>query len=404
MTQISDNCLALANMPYSQQLEHKLDNMKKIFPMFSNPVIPSPITDFYRNKLRFDVGPNSNGKISVGYALSKKQSIDKFVYSAVNMRHLNTKMIQIITILEDYLNNYCFDYCLACPRKWFSVIHNKSIFHTIIIRSSFRTNDSMIIMKFNSYFDDEIAGYFNNLKINLMPHPSIIIECFDGLRILKGNNYITERLDEYIFRISSDSFFQVNTFATEILYAKVKELSLKHFDTSNKNSNILFDLCCGTGTIGIYLTDIFTEVIGIEINKSAVIDANINKEINNTQNIRFVCSPIENSLQSEIHLGYEKYSSPKFFAIVDPPRTGMHGNVHETINQCRDLNYLIYVSCNAITLKRDLLNLEKDFGIVEMHYIDLFPHTPHCEVICVLKRKIQKIDDLTDSIINIKIR
>ena len=378
---VGDNCLELAILPYEQQLKLKQEQMEKYFPGFSSKVIPSPIIDCYRNKLRLDVGPDETGKICIGYALSKKQSKNKYVFSAVGMKHMHPKMNQIISNLEDYFNQNL--------KPWYSLVHTESIFNSVTIRTSFRTPESMIVMQFSVGLSAEIVEYFSAIDFSTInPLPNILVECQDVIHLIKGNKYITEQLDKYVFQISPQSFFQVNTYATEVLYNKIKELTIKYFKPDNQ-TNVLFDLCCGTGTIGMYLADIFTQVLGIDVKPSAIADANCNKKINRIENINFICAPIEDVLQKEI----DRYTKVKFFAIVDPPRTGMHGSVQQTINNCTNLNYLIYVSCNVITLKKDLEILNLAFEPIDVHYIDLFPHTPHCEVIVVCQRKIDHCEN-----------
>ncbi|AVL94800.1 putative RNA methyltransferase [Moumouvirus australiensis] len=376
---ISTYCLEWFNINYDEQLSKKMKKMKHFFPENDAKILPSPIVNYYRNKLRFDIGFSVDGKITIGYAIPKRISKERYIYDSKNMLHLHPKMKDIIYWLEDHLNKSI--------KPWYSLEHNKSILYSCTIRTSFNTNDSMLILNTNysNYHGQEIIQYFTEIDSSRFDELNILIKFSDNYHIIRGKDYIYEKLNNYLFKISSESFFQVNTYATELLYGTIKQLVLKYFNKCD--NNILFDLCCGTGTIGTYVADIFTQIIGIDIKSSSISDAIINQKINNINNAHFICAPIEEVLDNVINDMRIKYDNPNFFAIVDPPRTGMHGDVQNVINNCEGLNYLIYVSCNVATLKRDMKILSNCFDPIETIYVDLFPHTSHCEVIMVLRRK-----------------
>ncbi|AFX92543.1 putative RNA methyltransferase [Megavirus courdo11] len=376
----TSNCLIWHDIDYDQQLIYKLEIMKKYFPYIDASIISSPIINFYRNKLRFDVGFDIKGNIVIGYALPKKQSNIRYVFPADDMKHLHPRMKLIIYWLQSYLNNNL--------KSWYSYYHNTSTLSSITIRTSFHTNDSIVIVNINceEYDIDDIVNYFTQMDFSDWENFNFVIKFPKTQHIIIGHDYIHEKLDQYTFKISHESFFQVNTLATEVLYNTIKLLTIKYFNQCH-DSNILLDLCCGTGTIATYLASTFTHVVGIDIKSSSIIDANENKHHNNIQNIDFICAPIENVLDQVIIDLKNKYHKPQIFVVIDPPRTGMHGGVQQIINECENLDHIIYVSCNIITFKRDMDILSKCFNIVETIYVDLFPHTPHCEVIMVLSRK-----------------
>ncbi|AGF85335.1 methyltransferase [Moumouvirus goulette] len=377
---ISMNCLEWYNINYDEQLAWKLKKMEKYFPDNDSKILPSPIINYYRNKLRFDIGLSPDGKVTIGYSVPKRISKERYVYDSKNMLHLHPKMKNIISWLENYLNKNL--------KPWYDYEHGKNILHSAVIRTSFNTDDVMLILNINSNninTIEEIKQYFSEMDCLEFNDINFLIKFMDTYHILKGKDYIYEKLDDFVFKISHESFFQVNTYATELLYGTIKQLVIKYFNKCD--NNILFDLCCGTGTIGTYVANIFTEIIGIDIKSSSINDATVNQKINGIMNAKFICAPIEQVLDNIINNMINKYGNPNFFAIIDPPRTGMHGGVQHVINDCKNLNYLIYVSCNVVTLKRDMEILSKCFNPVETIYVDLFPHTPHCEVVMVLSRK-----------------
>ena len=184
-----------------------------------------------------------------------------------------------------------------------------------------------------------------------------------------GTKEITTTLEKYTFKISKDSFFQVNHNQTIKLYNKVKEYL-------NKKKKIL-DLYCGTGSIGIYVSDNCQSILGIEINKQAIKDANINKKINNIENISFKCGDVANIITSK-----DKYDT----IIVDPPRSGLSKKTRKILLEI-STNYIIYVSCNPITLVRDIKELSSKYELKDITLFDLFPNTYHVESISLLIHK-----------------
>lgn len=167
-----------------------------------------------------------------------------------------------------------------------------------------------------------------------------------------------------------DSFFQVNQSLTKELYDEVKNL----IDDNNKR---VLDLYCGTGTIGIYVYRDGMNIIGIDNNKSNIADAKKNKELNKVNNIDFICDKVENVIDQfqDIDL-----------IIVDPPRKGLD---YKTIEYIKIINpeKVIYVSCDVITLARDLKLLKDNYNIKYVQPFNMFPRTMHCESITILERR-----------------
>lgn len=189
-------------------------------------------------------------------------------------------------------------------------------------------------------------------------------------QVLKGRGYIIEEINNLKFVISPDSFFQVNRLGMINIYDQV----LKYVDN---DTNVL-DLYCGTGTIGIYLADKVNQVLGIEINKSAINDALMNKKINNLDNIDFKLGDVEDVLNNN--------SFKADCIVVDPPRAGLGNMVIKNIFKIQPQK-LIYVSCDPVTLARDLNILKDKYDVVEITPFDMFSNTYHVECVCVLISK-----------------
>ena len=304
----------------SHELEIKYNAVKKLFNR-DIELIDLNNEYYYRNKAIFHV---SNNKI--GYYSEKTHNIIEFNECLLLDKRIN----------ELY--------------KYFKGINLKTINEILI-----RTTESEIMIKTDGVFDyNELISKFNidSLYIN--------DEC------VYGKKYLTEIINGIKYTINPDSFFQVNKEGMIAIYNKVKEYAA----TGNK----LLDLYCGTGTIGIYLKDNYKNVVGIEVNKSSIINANLNKDINGIHNIKFILNDSKNALK-------DKYDT----IIVDPPRNGLSREVVNYLNNSKS-NKIIYVSCNYKTLKRDI-DLISNYEITNISMVNMFSKTYHIEVICLLENK-----------------
>ena len=220
----------------------------------------------------------------------------------------------------------------------------------VIIRG---TDEIMVIIKGNIDNDKLIQILKDNVS-------SIFI---NGVKVF-GNDYVMINVGNYRYAVYPDSFFQVNTKMISRLYDKVLEFAGK--------GDKLLDLYCGAGTIGIYLANNFNSVRGIEQNEFAIKGANLNKGINDIKNISFVCEKA-----SDINEIVEDV------VVVDPPRSGLDSTTIKRILDSR-IERLIYVSCNPITLARDINILKDKYNLVSMSLFDMFPNTSHAECVCLL--------------------
>ena len=213
------------------------------------------------------------------------------------------------------------------------------------------------------------VGKINNNILDCLKNK--VTSIYNNDELIYGESYIVDKIGDYKFVISPKSFFQVNTLMAYKLYSKVLEYC---GDLSNKR---VLDLYCGTGTIGLFVSKGCLELVGIEICESAVMDANKNKELNNVSNARFICG------DSGIEL--KKLNYKPDIVIVDPPRSGLD---KLAINEVISLNAerLVYVSCDPVTLARDLNILKEYYNILEITPVDMFPNTHHVESVVLLTK------------------
>ncbi len=195
---------------------------------------------------------------------------------------------------------------------------------------------------------------------------------------LYRKEFVVEEVEKYKYRISMDSFFQVN------IYQHKNLINLIENELKNQKYEKIADLYCGVGLLTFPASEFCRRCIGIEISKSAIRDANFNKKLNNRSNIDFYNLDIKNSINLLLQ------EKPEVI-IVDPPRTGLEKEFLENVNKFKNLQKIIYISCNPSTLARDLSKL-KDFGfkIKEIKLIDMFPQTYHIESFVVLEKNPSK--------------
>ena len=319
----------ILHMSYKKQLEFKQNKIRNIVDKYLdknvkvNKIVKSDNQFEYRNKVTFQV------KNKLGFYKNKTNDIVKIDKCLLASKKINDSI--------EYLNKLD----LAKINK-------------ITCRST--SNELMIIIDSN-----------NNIDIN--PIKDIANSIYIKDKLVHGGPNINSIIGSYKYIISPDSFFQINDNICKKLYDKIKE--------EIKDSKDILDLYCGTGSIGIYINE-NKNVLGIEINESAIKDANKNKEINNLKNINFICG--DSGKESK------KINFKPDTIIVDPPRSGLDTN---TINNVLELNpnKIIYVSCDPMTLVRDLKLLSNNYSINEINPFDMFPNTKHVETITILERK-----------------
>ena len=315
---------------YKKECEYKEMKVKSLVDreLHLDSSIVKPIVyqqkDFYRNKI---VLHGSNGKL--GFYQNKSKDL--------------------IPIDSCYL--------LAEPfQKIISALDKYSAIHEVMIRFSNDLLECMISIQGEEDYHD-LLSVCDVLIVNG--------ECFSK------KNRIRTSIGNYSYYLSHDSFFQVNRFLTTKLYDEVYDVVKTY-----KPSYVL-DLYCGIGSIGLYVSTLCDKVVGIDSNPSNIEDAIKNKELNKANNISFICDKVENSISSFSNVD---------FIIVDPPRAGLDS---KTISYLLKIspNYIVYVSCDPVTMIRDLKILVDEYNIISIKPFNMFPRTYHCESITVLERR-----------------
>jgi 23S rRNA (uracil1939-C5)-methyltransferase len=191
-----------------------------------------------------------------------------------------------------------------------------------------------------------------------------------------GKGYIEETLEDFKFKISPKSFFQTNTYQAENLYRFTRDFA------GLTGSETLYDLYCGTGSIGIFCSKGAKKVIGIEVVADAIEDAKLNAAANGLDHCLFYAGDVADICTDEF---FESHGRPDVI-ITDPPRAGMHEKLVQQLLRIKAPK-VVYVSCNPATQARDLQLLDAAYKVTRLQPVDMFPHTHHIENVALLELK-----------------
>ncbi len=261
----------------------------------------------------------------------------------------------------------------------------QGVLRHVFVRYAFQTKELMLIIVTNG----EMFPGRNNvikdlLKLNL--NITTIVQNYNSRdtsivlgeknKVLYGPGFIYENIGNYKFKISPNSFFQINSLGMKKLY------NLALSNANIKPTDTVLDAYCGVGTISIFASKYAKEIIGVELNKNAIIDAKINVKINNIKNVSFICDDATNYITNAVK-NKMKYD----VVILDPPRDGSTKQFINAIGYLKP-RQVIYISCDATTLKRDLYLFNDNGYIVEkITGMDMFSKTKCIECVAILKKE-----------------
>lgn len=370
------NICGSCDMPYIEYdylCKLKKEMLNEIFQNFENlefkNFVKSPEKYNYRRKVQYPVSETKKSKrILMGYFKEKTHEIINIKYCPIQP--------SIIDDIASYIReNWKLSGHIEKTHKGllrhvnFRISTNSDILLTFVLNSD----------KFNNLeVQDFIAGLTDKFKqikgifINLNPDKTNKI-IGDKTVLIWGQNFILEKLEDKTYKISSNSFFQVNPKCAELLFSEAKKLI-------NKKGSFL-DLYGGVGTIGIFMKDVVSKITLIEENKEAITLAKENYKLNNVQTYEVFEGSANKTIKTFI-------KEKRFFEniLIDPPRKGSDIETLENISKMT--NSIIYISCNPMTLKRDALILKNlGFSFKSIQGVDMFPFTHHIECIAYFRRE-----------------
>ena len=386
-------------LPYQKQLQYKqqeaeqnLRRIGKIELPETLPIAGADETKYYRNKLEFTF---SNKRYLQKEEINNPENIlqqDAFGYHAPRLfdKVIDIQECFLMDDVNNQLRNGLREFAKQHELSFYDIRKHTGWLRNLIIRYS-STGELMVNLCIN--YDDEAMRI--KLLDNLLERVPAITTLLYTINpkfndtiydlqpvVYSGKGFITEKLstgsgeEDFTFIISPKSFFQTNSKQAEKLYSIVRNFAAL---TGNE---IIYDLYCGTGSIGIFLSGGAKKIIGVEVIEEAVTDARKNAALNNIAHASFFAGDVIKICNNEF---FETHGRPDVI-ITDPPRAGMHEKlVHKLLDIAAPA--IVYVSCNTATQARDILLLSEKYTVEKMQPVDMFPHTHHIECVLLLKLK-----------------
>ena len=374
----------LQALSYDQQLVFKTNKVKGHLERIGGftdipmePIIGMDELFHYRNKAQFPVGRNKEGKIVTGFYAGRTHNIIENRDCALGVAENKEVLDRVIAHMEKY------------GIEPYNEATGKGLVRHVLIRYGYFTKEVMVCLILNGNKIPkeeqlvkslcEIPG-MTSITINVnKKHSNVILG--EEIRLLWGQEYITDRIGDISYQISPLSFYQVNPMQTQKLYAKALEYADLHGEET------VWDLYCGIGTISLFLAQKAKFVRGVEIVPAAIENAKENAKLNGLENTEFFVGKAEEVLPRE----YKKNGVYADVIVVDPPRKGCDETLLETMIEMNP-DRIVYVSCDSATLARDLKYLcERGYELRKVCPVDQFGMTVHVETVVLLSQ--QKPDD-----------
>lgn len=381
---------------YETQLKakqkHVLDAMTRVGGFKSiniQPILGSEDIFFYRNKMEYTFS-NQRWIPNTETHTTKRNDF------ALGL-HISGRYDKILDIDACYLQSGISNQILETVKQTAQKLHlepynlktHTGFLRNLIIRQSSNTDDFMVIL-ITTFHDSDIMKSIETVFKTDIPEIKSFVNVIhsgkgpvpkgEGEFVIFGKPYLTEKLSGVSFIIHPFSFFQTNTKQAERLFdAAFKAANLTHDD-------VLYDLYCGPGTIGLIAANSVKKVAGIEIVPEAIENAKENAKTNAVTNAEFFTGDVKNNLDS-IKNWAETYGKPTII-VVDPPRAGLHEDVALALPSF-GADRILYISCNPMTQARDLKIIAEnsDYRITHCQPVDMFPHTFHIENIVLLEKQ-----------------
>lgn len=337
------------------------------------PIIASDKTDGYRNKAQLPVGRDKNGMLNIGFYAFHSHRIINCDECALQPKIFN-EVVKVTREFIEQTNASVYDDETRQGRLRHLYIRLGEVTDELmvcyVVNGNGLKGEDILIKMLRERIYNLKTVVFNSNKENT----NVILGKKN--RVAYGSGYITDFLCGLKFKISPFSFWQVNRSQAEKLYAKAREYA------NLSGNEVLLDLYCGTGTIGLTMARDCKKLIGVEIIEDAVRDAEQNAVNNKITNTEFICSDAENAAKQ-----LENNGVKPDVIIVDPPRKGIGEELVKTIVRMAP-ERVVYVSCDPATLARDLGFFDNlGYKTREVTPVDMFPRTAHVESVCLMSRK-----------------
>ncbi|RYY99535.1 MAG: 23S rRNA (uracil(1939)-C(5))-methyltransferase RlmD [Chitinophagaceae bacterium] len=402
-------------LPYEKQLQYKqqqvFDNLTRIgkvaLPPFE-PILGAPEDRFYRNKLEYTFStkeftpgkpprrdePREEGgapiRVEKGAGLppaGESYNDPQPGAAGFHARGFFDKVVAIekCWLQDDITNrirNGVRDFARANDISFYDIRNHVGALRTMQVRLC-TTGELMVNIVFGNDNDAERAPVMEYVKATFPEITTLLytvnLKWNDSLfdldpQVYTGSGYAIEALEDFRFKIGPKSFFQTNTKQAERLYQVTREFA------ELDGSQVLYDLYCGTGSIGIFCSRGAKKVVGVELIEAAIADAKQNAALNGIGHTFFTAGDVIDVCDDAF---FAEHGRPDVL-ITDPPRAGMH---EKLVRKILDMEapIVVYVSCNPATQARDLALLDEKYAVTRVRPVDMFPHTHHIENVVQLK-------------------
>lgn len=379
-------------LPYEKQLQYKQQQVVDVLSRIGRIPLPEiqPIRGadeqrYYRNKIEYTFGTREyipKEKMSTGAESPYENGTAGF-----HARGFFDKVVRIDTCHlqaepTNQIRNFITEFARQQEWTFYDIRAHVGFLRNLQIRLC-RTGELMVNVIVGADDTEKIERLMQVLSETFPIITTLLytvnLKWNDSLTDLKpvawkGPGYVTETLEDFSFKIGPTSFFQTNTRQAEVLYQITREFA------ELTGTETVYDLYCGTGSIGIFLSRQAKKIIGVELVKAAIEDARLNAERNGLLHAEFFAGDVIDICDDAF---FAQHGRPDVI-ITDPPRAGMHDKLVQKILDM-EAPRVVYVSCNPATQARDLQRLAEKYTVSRVQPVDLFPHTLHIENVVQLQ-------------------
>jgi 23S rRNA (uracil1939-C5)-methyltransferase len=378
-------------LPYPRQLQYKqkqvedvLERIGKVRLPAITPILGAPESEFYRNKMEYTF--SSKRFLLPGELhdpnISSQQNVAGF-----HARGLFDKVVDIDTCYlqaepTNGLRKAVRDFGLENDLTFYDIKAHQGWLRNLQLRIC--TTGEIMANLVIGYEETELTRRLADRLLQQFPQLTTLLYTVNqkwndsisdlSPRVLFGKGYVIEKLEDFSFKIGPKSFFQTNSRQGERLYQVTREFA----ELTGKET--VYDLYCGTGSIGIFVSRQAARIIGVEVIAEAIEDARENATLNGIGHAAFFAGDVVDICQDSF---FAAHGRPDVI-ITDPPRAGMHEGLVNKILEIAAPT-VVYVSCNPATQARDLRLLDAKYAVTKVQPVDMFPHTHHIENIVQLK-------------------
>lgn len=378
-------------LPYEKQLVYKANQVKQTLTRIGrvdlppiSPIMGCDVTRGYRNKMEYTFGNRRYllpGELKME-DISADQPVAGFHAKGIFDKVVNITECHLQAEPTNLIRNAVRDFGIEHGYSFYDIRNHHGLLRTMQVRLC-RSGQLMVNLVFGQEDEVRIRKLLDHL---LQQFPQITTLLYtintkwnDSLhdlapQVYHGNGFVIETLEDFRFKIGPKSFFQTNTYQGEKLYQVTRQFA------GLTGNETVYDLYCGTGSIGIFLSRQAGKIIGVEMIREAIEDARVNAGLNGVEHARFFSGDVTDICDSHF---FEQHGRPDVI-ITDPPRAGMSPQLVNKINEM-EAPVVVYVSCNPATQARDLSVLGEKYTVAAVQPVDMFPHTHHIENVVKLE-------------------